>query len=210
MAGSRPKRTPRSFLSTPSARRATPRRDHLLPARKNFYPRPPRGGRPALIRFGFPFTANFYPRPPRGGRPSQAPRPRPGQDISIHALREEGDERVDYEMDKVIQFLSTPSARRATQEPHGQVEQPMDFYPRPPRGGRQLAPGASIMARLFLSTPSARRATCRAVRDHEHQRAISIHALREEGDEKPPRDGTCGATFLSTPSARRATPEAPA
>ena len=36
-------------------------------------------------------AANFYPRPPRGGR-----------------------QRVDYEMDKVIQFLSTPSARRAT------------------------------------------------------------------------------------------------
>ncbi len=33
----------------------------------------------------------------------------------------------------------------------------------------------------FLSTPSARRATGRAERTH-HARAISIHALREEGD----------------------------
>ena len=36
-------------------------------------------------------TENFYPRPPRGGRPDQQRRPKSGQPISIHALREEGD-----------------------------------------------------------------------------------------------------------------------
>ena len=81
------------FLSTPSARRATfsiasyacnvPISIHALreegdlkalcwfPHRCNFYPRPPRGGRPVRN------TANvkpcdFYPRPPRGGRRSSA------------------------------------------------------------------------------------------------------------------------------------------
>ena len=34
---------------------------------------------------------------------------------------------------------------------------------------------------IFQSTPSARRATCHFRVDH-HQIAISIHALREEGD----------------------------
>ena len=34
---------------------------------------------------------NFYPRPPRGGRQPGAASGLPGQDISIHALREEGD-----------------------------------------------------------------------------------------------------------------------
>ena len=34
------------FLSTPSARRATDGRDAKSPRRENFYPRPPRGGRP--------------------------------------------------------------------------------------------------------------------------------------------------------------------
>ena len=34
-----------------------------------------------------------------------------------------------------------------------------DFYPRPPRGGRQLTTASWQKARLFLSTPSARRAT---------------------------------------------------
>ena len=33
------------FLSTPSARRATPRAGQMMPAPVDFYPRPPRGGR---------------------------------------------------------------------------------------------------------------------------------------------------------------------
>ena len=56
------------FLSTPSARRATPHPEQHHRLRQNFYPRPPRGGRP-IIRFW------------------QKPR----VNISIHALREEGD-----------------------------------------------------------------------------------------------------------------------
>ena len=79
--------------------------------------------------------------------------------ISIHALREEGDRvRVAGEFPRQ-EFLSTPSARRAT---------PMS---------------RSICARRskFLSTPSARRATLYNHR-HAHCCQISIHALREEGD----------------------------
>ena len=41
----------------------------------------------------------------------------------------------------------------------------------------------TLAAFLFLSTPSARRATY-DVRDPLKLRQISIHALREEGDEK--------------------------
>ena len=127
-----------------------------------FYPRPPRGGRPAedsanriLITFLSTPSArratnpcsqsrsspaisihalreegdqvkvdialadgNFYPRPPRGGRPA-VPEPAPEEhDISIHALREEGD---------------IGRKRKTTNAQH--------FYPRPPRGGR--LPGIS-------------------------------------------------------------------
>ena len=101
------------FLSTPSARRAT-RAEKIDPAKfEHFYPRPPRGGR----------------------RVSRRPH-RPRKEISIHALREEGD--VPEGVGLLVQgvFLSTPSARRATM-PHciGQPRQ------------------------IFLSTPSARRAT---------------------------------------------------
>ena len=55
----------------------------------------------------------FYPRPPRGGRPSKGLRPISSSDISIHALREEGDP-VRCFIKANLQFLSTPSARRAT------------------------------------------------------------------------------------------------
>ena len=59
-----------------------------------------------------------------------------------------------------IEFLSTPSARRATDAiTSGQPVQ-IDFYPRPPRGGRRHAAGAVGEG-------------CK----------ISIHALREEGDQ---------------------------
>ena len=56
----------------------------------------------------------FYPRPPRGGRlvPGVVLRTLP--DISIHALREEGDRLIVLVFRAVTLFLSTPSARRAT------------------------------------------------------------------------------------------------
>ena len=81
---------PKPFLSTPSARRATPAVPGVHQLYDYFYPRPPRGGRPSLLIFR-PSQANFYPRPPRGGRPVEA---------------------VGYSDD--FEFLSTPSARRAT------------------------------------------------------------------------------------------------
>ena len=147
----------------------------------NFYPRPPRGGRPSFALIGSSPPVDFYPRPPRGGRPPCAQ--------SSSASR---------------QFLSTPSARRATLEAlrahldvaisiHALREEGdlgillrvplrIDFYPRPPRGGRPryyLAGSVSI--------------------------AISIHALREEGDPSTSNSRPRTYTFLSTPSARRAT-----
>ena len=79
-------------------------------------------------------------------------------EISIHALREEGDER-----------------------PKPQSGMDENFYPRPPRGGRRAKTTTTHGARVFLSTPSARRATdYRLVRLAKFD--ISIHALREEGD----------------------------
>ena len=59
--------------------------------------------------------------------------------ISIHALREEGD--VLKEAGRVVQklFLSTPSARRATAALAFLASLCKDFYPRPPRGGRRRA-----------------------------------------------------------------------
>ena len=108
---------------------------------------------------------------------------RQGPRISIHALREEGDEAKEMTIEKVEQFLSTPSARRATQHNFRVAVPRMDFYPRPPRGGRLVAIRASIADIQFLSTPSARRAT-RSYPGKHRRHSISIHALREEGDSK--------------------------
>ena len=62
-----------------------------------------------------------------------------------------------------------------------------DFYPRPPRGGRQPFIVQITASSLFLSTPSARRATP-PESEGTMQAEISIHALREEGD--PHRGGS--------------------
>ena len=105
---------------------------------------------------------------------------------------------------KIQQFLSTPSARRATRlrkRPHHRAG---DFYPRPPRGGRHLELGYIDTSGLFLSTPSARRATLKHGLVLQYC-LISIHALREEGDVRMRSPSPASTVFLSTPSARRAT-----
>ena len=125
--------------------------------------------------------------------------------ISIHALREEGDGLpLGFPLCPGL-FLSTPSARRATRALTEKPDTPTDFYPRPPRGGRQ-----------------------KTTNRKSPLNKISIHALREEGDmvsdcnstfqkyfyPRPPRGGRRFRgfsvvdimKFLSTPSARRATP----
>ena len=103
-----------------------------------------------------------------------------------------------------IIFLSTPSARRTTtvssvlrcawsisihalrEEDHGKdypfCRFSMHFYPRPPRGGRPAWRATRPNSEVFLSTPSARRATYNLT-DLRQQYNISIHALREEGDD---------------------------
>ena len=57
----------------------------------------------------------------------------------------------------------------------------IDFYPRPPRGGRRAVLVNIEIDTGFRSTPSARRAT-RNLHVLVQHRKISIHALREEGD----------------------------
>ena len=62
-----------------------------------------------------------------------------------------------------------------------------------------------MCAKKFLSTPSARRATIISS-IIVLPLSISIHALREEGDDEREQMQTMMVEFLSTPSARRATP----
>ena len=85
-------------------------------------------------------------------------------------------------------FLSTPSARRATTFPPSAAYSATYFYPRPPRGGRH--PGLEH----WCSGPAI---SIHALREEgdglflallPRTRNISIHALREEGD-RPVRVG---------------------
>ena len=108
--------------------------------------------------------------------------------ISIHALREEGDVRRTFPCTVTTRFLSTPSARRATPARTSMLWSWTNFYPRPPRGGRPKTQRQIWTQQPFLSTPSARRATHFVLRSGLPAQ-ISIHALREEGDDYPGGNG---------------------
>ena len=168
------------FLSTPSARRATSVMPLKFSQSQYFYPRPPRGGR----RFWQTTPANRcrFLSTPSARRATSVTHTATttAQFLSTPSAR-----RATVKFGRCtseIQFLSTPSARRATLNVAGNIASTIDFYPRPPRGGR-------------LSVPRA--VSCISF--------ISIHALREEGDRRPTPSGTSWIPFLSTPSARRAT-----
>ena len=101
----------------------------------DFYPRPPRGGRPVVVLQHVGFH-QFLSTPSARRATLKTTITTNVGGISIHALREEGDRRA---------FL--------------QGRLPVYFYPRPPRGGRPILRSAVLAAK-----------------------GISIHALREEGD----------------------------
>ena len=168
------------FQSTPSARRATSGDSGEGSTAQYFNPRPPRGGRPDAARelpdddqfqstpsarratcdTSTSGTAKIFQSTPSARRATTL---RTGHRlpiwISIHALREEGDSgKLVAPVDKGL-FQSTPSARRATTDIFG-----------------------DSTAVEFQSTPSARRATGLNGL-HLEAGIISIHALREEGDD---------------------------
>ena len=100
--------------------------------------------------------------------------------ISIHALREEGDPAVPATRSASSYFYPRPPRGGRHTAPNNGAES-RHFYPRPPRGGRRAAQRRRMERIAFLSTPSARRATANATA-RDLTDGISIHALREEGD----------------------------
>ena len=124
------------FLSTPSARRATGRIDYETHRRNIFLSTPSaRRATQQPERMGDRHQISIHALREEGDQKGHTERRR--QAISIHALREEGDS------------VTSASATRTA-----------DFYPRPPRGGRPSPNrGPSEANDQFLSTPSARRAT---------------------------------------------------
>ena len=124
--------------------------------------------------------------------------------ISIHALREEGDTTLAATLARTYKISIHALREEGDHRPAGGNRQLSHFYPRPPRGGRQSRSTGNNSANRFLSTPSARRAT-----------SISMSFAKAflHFYPRPPRGGRrnsmLGAIqdniFLSTPSARRAT-----
>ena len=144
-----------------------------------FYPRPPRGGRPAQ-QHRPPRLPRFLPTPSARRATARSGGRRPPRPISTHALREEGDLLPPPSGSLCRQFLPTPSARRAT-SPGSKRARPHKFLPTP-SARRATAIGTGlVLLYQFLPTPSARRAT--GGPGHPvFPREISTHALREEGD----------------------------
>ena len=103
----------------------------------HFYPRPPRGGRLEVGAGGL-LRGNISIHALREEGDEATEGLLAAVRISIHALREEGDESFILDRPACARFLSTPSARRATQFNDG-----------------------AVVADGFLSTPSARRATAK-------------------------------------------------
>ena len=146
---------------------------------------------------------NFYPRPPRGGRqPGCRPRCRFSK-ISIHALREEGDESQHHTVAFPLDFYPRPP-RGGRHFASSYFAACRNFYPRPPRGGRHKSQKCGIIKSKFLSTPSARRATNAQGLDLERSRYFYPRPPRG-GRQNKPRPFCRISVFLSTPSARRAT-----
>ena len=167
------------FLSTPSARRATPATILTGTTRTpiSIHALREEGDVFRLEHRGF-FILNFYPRPPRGGRPALG-RYRPqANPISIHALREEGDDNNVHILHIACTFLSTPSARRATAESWSWTDSHgISIHALREEGDRVLAT-TTTRATKFLSTPSARRATYGLTKGYAKNKFLSTPSAR--------------------------------
>ena len=171
------------FLSTPSARRATRSAGSVAGwSSISIHALREEGDCPSWAAVRVP--KNFYPRPPRGGRHPSDFYPYVRLYISIHALREEGDAILS--LTKWRYFCISIHALREEGDIYrvSYLTRTKNFYPRPPRGGRPPHGAHRGMVILFLSTPSARRATSLGIATIYYAE-ISIHALREEGDGGP-------------------------
>ena len=184
------------FLSTPSARRATPDRHRVQRSNRiSIHALREEGDGVAMITMT-PVT-HFYPRPPRGGRLLLSSMPmHPKQFLSTPSARRAT--RLRPRSAFVQKFLSTPSARRATFEFVRLLVQGVQFLSTPSARRATAGIDTERLGWIFLSTPSARRATrypCAGVRLH----LISIHALREEGDDGAIQSGDSSTDFYPRP-----------
>ena len=166
------------FLPTPSARRATAflwQDTHI----QEFLPTP------SARRATFPFEVSSWAEIPFLPTPSarRATHPvsggRAAQGISTHALREEGDANSLNHLCKYVDFYPRPP-RGGRPSVVSLIICSTDFYPRPPRGGRPLSSSSQISApRNFYPRPP---------RGGRHRGNDKYH-LRSHFYPRPPRGG---------------------
>ena len=102
------------------------------------------------------------------------------------------------------QFLSTPSARRATEELiYKRLSEAISIHALREEG--DIHDAAEFDGDRGISIHALREEGDRGHPERCSSRLISIHALREEGDQSPAGRFEALSGFLSTPSARRAT-----
>ena len=191
------------FLSTPSARRATAAGCSASSTTTDFYPRPPRGGRPRYIPT-LSVDSVFLSTPSARRATRSGARPQQLRHISIHALREEGDgRRCPWPSLERHFYPRPPRGGRLRSRPLRSSG--FDFYPRPPRGGRRTTSATTSCVAYFYPRPPRggrlfkdqeltqviddfyprppRGGRREVLVENYSLRYISIHALREEGDD---------------------------
>ena len=172
------------FLSTPSARRATP----------------------ASVGFAVA-VFRFLSTPSARRATHNVDGAKRHRNISIHALREEGDSCILFE--ELLDLISIHALREEGDDlRHKGRARGSNFYPRPPRGGRRCGRGSASKWRNYFypRPPRGGRPLTAAVAEA----TLNFYP-------RPPRGGrlqfavikSWGKIFLSTPSARRATGQKP-
>ena len=147
----------------------------------NFNPRSPWGER-LYTPIIFSRKRDFNPRSPWGERHQTSGNIANNSYISIHALREESDERIEACTAFCPIFQSTLSVRRATLRGTLACKSWFYFNPRSPWGERQHRL-SKLMQSLSISIHALREESdIRLYFLRPYNRAISIHALREESD----------------------------
>ena len=128
-------------------------------------------------------------------------------DISIHALRVEGDMSMPAVASKIAcNFYPRPPGGGRPTTGRFPTEPRWNFYPRPPGGGRHRIRQDTETVRVFLSTPSGWRATAL----FEQCKVLVLRFLSTPSGWRATH--RCGYpllsfAFLSTPSGWRATPD---
>ena len=191
------------FLSTPSGWRAT--RSILSGSKVSVFLSTPSGWR-ATSALQPQCTFTVFLSTPSGWRATwEIAAAMKMYNISIHALRVEGDESLSRSLsararflstpsgwratlsaraysNNTVTFLSTPSGWRATSSTQHSTQHRVYFYPRPPGGGRrERHAGYNIKPEISIHALRVEGDVDRRAVDSIPQ-GISIHALRVEGD----------------------------